>query len=169
MCPYGRQSLSYGCYEVTCGRYWCPHGSFGHLFRVLNHPYGGLHTFLVAFVMLSQLYVSFVRRRRKLANYKSWDKYLWDDYVFRSRTVKTFNRRHAPLSRGVKGAFGDLLQDPVSWDTADTEAANAGESRNVRPDDDDRGDSSVTDAMSLAAQRITEEWDSDTEEWVSRC
>lgn len=137
----------------------CPHGIYEHPFRVFNHPYGGLNTFLVSFVMLWQLFVSFVRRRQKKPNYKSWDKYQWDDYVFRSRTVKTFNARHAPLSRGVKGAFGDLLQDPVSWDN---ESANAG---NPRPDV--RSNSSVMAEMNATAEQITEEWDSDEEKWVS--
>ena len=113
--------------------------------------------------MLLQLYISFVRRRQKNFFYKSWDKYLWVDYLSRSRLAKTFIRRHTPLSRGVKGTFGTLLTDPASWDAVDNTTASQkkGSVKDVKS-------RTVNSSMAAAAGRIVEDWDSDEEKWVPR-
>lgn len=102
--------------------------------------------------MVMQLYVSFVRRRQKKSNYKSWDKYSWDDYLSRSGLSKTFYARHVPQ----KGTFGDLLPDPESWNNPVAVAQPAA-----------TNDTSAMEAINNAAATEMAEWDSDTMEWVS--
>lgn len=103
-------------------------------------------------LMMMQLYVSFVRRHQQKGNYKSWDKYSWDDYVSRSTLSKTFYARYTPQ----RGTFGDLLPDPECWNNPD-----------VQPPSGPTTDASVLESIAAAAATAMDEWDSDKDEWVS--
>ena len=104
--------------------------------------------------MLMQLYLSFVRRRRKLGNYKSWDKYSWADYLFRSMLSKTFYARHLPQ----KDNFGDLLPDPKCWSIPVAQPAETTTEPSNR---------TLASINAAATATIMDEWDSDNMEWVS--
>ena len=108
-----------------------------------------------------QLYISFVRRRRKMNSYHAWDKYHWNDYLSRTKLAKTFYTRHAPLSRGGKGDFGDLLLDPKCWDETVTTTASAASGTGVKPNQNRK-------KTKKAGTELMDEWDSDTMEWTPR-
>ena len=104
-------------------------------------------------LMLMQLYISFVRRRRKCNNYRNWDKYDWKDYVCRAKLAKMFYARHVPQ----KDTFGDLLPDPACWSDPVAEPAKPTASPST----------SALTSINNAAAAIMDDWDSDTLEFVS--
>jgi hypothetical protein len=104
-------------------------------------------------LMMMQLYVSFVRRQQEKGNYKSWDKYSWDDYVSRSALSKTFYARYVPQ----RGTFGDLLPDPECWNNPP----------DVPPPSGPTTDVSVLESIAATAATVMTEWDSDKDEWVA--
>ena len=105
-------------------------------------------------LMLMQLYISFVRRRRKCNNYRNWDKYDWQDYVCRAKLAKTFYAHHVPQ----KATFGDLLPDPEEWSEPVAEPAKPTASPST---------SATMASINNAAAAIMDDWDSDALEFVS--
>ena len=99
-----------------------------------------------------------------MKSYHAWDKkYHWTDYLSRTKLAKTFYKRHAPLSGGQRGIFGDLLRDPESWDEPGVAAASGDteKGRGKKP-------AAHLTTMNKAATEIMDEWDSDIMEWTPR-
>ena len=48
-------------------------------------------------------------------NYRSWNLFRWEDYIQRIALIKTFNKRHLPITNGSQRIDVKHLPNPKQW------------------------------------------------------
>ena len=98
-----------------------------------------------------QCYVFIARHYLGKANLKPYNNFRWSDHLLRERLIKTFDKRHLPLSDGTQTTHfaATFCASPACWDD---------ESVPVRRE--------LLPVTKATAEENNLEWDSDAEVWI---
>ena len=97
-------------------------------------------------------------------NLQNWNDFCWEDYIERNQFIRTFNKRHLPVTNGTSVLPQSALPDLPSWANVRAGTGRKKQQRKSKPVTRQRPAKKASSALSATPNKLM--WDYSKEMWV---